>query len=183
MLKKYWKPIFYISLVFLALLVLSVIVLRSQKLETDTCTRLEFQGEYSQAGGPWLPLVEKHAVSSLKGDVVLRGHFSADIPAGETLNVYLNHVDYCLLVNGTEVHRSDSHTRCVCPTPAAPTGRTSAHRPSPSPTRWSCICTTPIPAATPAPFWTCWTISTWAPPPCCPPPSLPGPSSSAAWHC
>ena len=115
MLKKYWKPIFYISLVFLALLVLSVIVLRSQKLETDTCTRLEFQGEYSQAGGPWLPLAEKHSVSSLKGDVVLRGHFSADIPAGETLNVYLNHVDYCLLVNGAEVHRSDSHSTLRLP--------------------------------------------------------------------
>ena len=75
MLKKYWKPIFYISLVFLALLVLAVIVLRSQKLETDTCTRLEFQGEYSQAGGPWLPLAEKpssaRAVSPVLMAVIL----------------------------------------------------------------------------------------------------------------
>lgn len=115
MLKKYWKLIFYTSLVFLTFLVLLVIVLRSQKPETDTCIQLTFQGEYSQAGGPWLPLEEKTSISSLNGDVVLRGRFSANIPAGATLNIYLNHVDYCLLVNGVEVHRSDSHSSMRLP--------------------------------------------------------------------
>lgn len=115
MVKKISGSILYTLLLVLSVTVLLLTVVRSQKLDAETCTAVVFDGEYSQANGPWLPLDSQTALSSLKGDVVLRGHFRSDIPDGETMNVYLNHVDYCLLVDGHEIHRSDSHTSLQLP--------------------------------------------------------------------
>lgn len=113
--KKTSEPILYTLLVVLSVAVLLLTVVRSQKPDTEICTAVVFAGEYSQANGPWQPLDSRTPLSALKGDVVLRGHFRADIPDGEMVSVYLNHVDYCLLVDGHEIHRSDSHTSLQLP--------------------------------------------------------------------
>ena len=59
-----------------------------------------FSGEYSLAGGEWQPLTDPEELYAARGDLVLRGHLSYDVPSGGRLNFYLNHLGYSLYVNG-----------------------------------------------------------------------------------
>ena len=55
-----------------------------------------FSGEYSLAGGEWQPLTDPEELYAARGDLVLRGHLSYDVPSGGRLKVELNHLGYSL---------------------------------------------------------------------------------------
>lgn len=94
------------------LILVSVLLLKEcltgNQASVDLLIPNSFEGEYSQADGPWIPLNEDTVLSALNGDLVLRGCFSEDMPEGETVNFYLNHLSVSISVNGEEIYHSSS---------------------------------------------------------------------------
>lgn len=67
---------------------------------------IAIEGEYSAEGGPWTPLTTETFFQNLDlRDITLRGHFTRDIPKGETLYLNLDHMRVSLQVNGEELYR------------------------------------------------------------------------------
>lgn len=79
---------------------------------------IKFSGEYKIAQSEWKPLVEGMHISSTNGDVWLRGDFLMyDPETGEcignvepdmVLSVYLNHLNFSVLVDGETTYLSDA---------------------------------------------------------------------------
>lgn len=85
--------------------VLSVALHVSQPPEPHRPVPIRFQGEYSWNGTDWLPLAEDGPEGD-GGELFLRGHFSAAIPAGLRLNYFRDHIGGTMRVNGAPAHTS-----------------------------------------------------------------------------
>ena len=103
MLKKYWRTGAHILLILLLVGLLLSVGRTKPQSDYVTSQPLTFVGEYSQNGGAWQPLTGDTQLSALEGDLVLRGHFDQTIPEGQSLNLYLDHLEYCLYINGKVV--------------------------------------------------------------------------------
>lgn len=57
-------------------------------------------GEYSRDGNMWYPLSAECDLSALDGDLLLRGHFSYDIPENARLYYYQDHIGVTIYLNG-----------------------------------------------------------------------------------
>ena len=68
---------------------------------------IHFAGEYSYDGENWQTLTDDSDISALKGDLLLRGHFSDDIPDGGILNYYRDHIMVSACVNGADEYTDD----------------------------------------------------------------------------
>lgn len=89
-----------IGMLFLAVLCLFVLSLGSNQAILSTPLPRTFEGEYRLGEGDWQPLTEDAPLSALDGDLILRGHFTEEIPEEARLNFYLNHIGFSFFVNG-----------------------------------------------------------------------------------
>ena len=89
-----------VLIILTAVICLVVVAKESNQSVLSVPIQQEFMGEYSQDGGEWTPLEPKTSISSYEGDVVLRGHFSYEVPEGARLNFYLNHIGFSFFING-----------------------------------------------------------------------------------
>lgn len=65
---------------------------------------LSLTGEYSEEGGPWLPLTPDVFFQNLTlRNITVRGHFTRDLPKGTKLFLNLDHLYVALRVNETEL--------------------------------------------------------------------------------
>ena len=67
----------------------------------------ELVGEYSYDGENWQPLTEDADLSSLKGELLLRGTFLREMGEGWLLNFYLTHIGATIKVNGELIYQDD----------------------------------------------------------------------------
>ena len=77
----------------LLLVLLAVLLLRfnnrtSMQSDLAMVADVNFEGEYSIAGGPWQKIVHGEHIPSTKGDVTLRGNFHMFTPDGEYIGIY-----------------------------------------------------------------------------------------------
>lgn len=61
--------------------------------------QISFTGEYKQEDGEWTKLTDPEQLSTLEGNLTLRGSFSEDIPSGTVLNFYQNHIAISIYAN------------------------------------------------------------------------------------
>ncbi len=73
--------------------------------------KLQFFGEYSQDGGPWLPLGGTK-LSSLDGELLLRGDFGMLIPEGSVITFYAFHINVAVELNGQLLGGTPSEGQC-----------------------------------------------------------------------
>lgn len=92
-----FQTIMNIILILLALYVLYTQF--AQQTPKQYPVRLRFYGEYSQADGPWTPL-ENTDLSSMDGDLILRGDFGMQIPENSTISFYAFHLRVSFEING-----------------------------------------------------------------------------------
>ncbi len=103
-----WKKVILNIISCIAALVLSTVVIVSACLESNQAATpiivpIRFEGEYSYDGGEsWAPVSEAAKLSSLKGDIILRGRLLSDFPAVSSINFYLNHITAEIFVNGEQ---------------------------------------------------------------------------------
>lgn len=93
-------------MLLLAIVCLLVMALGNTQAMIASPLQQPFYGEYSQDGGAWTPLNDSDRLSALEGNLILRGHFSYDIPPGIRLNFYLNHIGFSISINGELLARS-----------------------------------------------------------------------------
>ena len=77
----------------LLLVLLAVLLLRfnnrtSMQSDLAMVADVNFEGEYSIAGGPWQKIAHGEHIPSTKGDVTLRGNFHMFTPDGEYIGIY-----------------------------------------------------------------------------------------------
>ena len=60
----------------------------SWQAELAMVADVNFEGEYSIAGGPWHKIVDGEHIPATKGDVTLRGNFHLFTPGGEHIGIY-----------------------------------------------------------------------------------------------
>ncbi|MDO4732579.1 MAG: histidine kinase [Bacillota bacterium] len=85
---------------------LSSFVEREDPSFFPTPRSLVFQGECSRDRETWLALTENSSLSSLEGEIFLRGEFSEAIPEGLSFNFYVNHIAAEIFVNGESRYRN-----------------------------------------------------------------------------
>ena len=98
--KSQYSWVGYVLLFLLAALCVFSVLKKNNQAALSRPLPQTFSGEYSLAGGEWQPLADPEELYAAKGDLVLRGHLSSDVPSGARLNFYLNHLGYSLYVNG-----------------------------------------------------------------------------------
>lgn len=86
-------------LLLLAAVCLLTAVCNNNQAVLSSPSRLHLTGEYSRDGETWSPL-EEADFSDWEGDILLRGHFDADIPEGLRIYWYRDHIGIELFVNG-----------------------------------------------------------------------------------
>ena len=111
------------GIVVVMILVLGIILLLKNPKDATQATdpvlpTIKFSGEYKTSEGEWESLVEGMHISSTNGDVWLRGSFFMHDPeTGECignvepdtiLSVYLNHLNFSVLVDGKTIYQSDA---------------------------------------------------------------------------
>lgn len=106
MIKKHWEAGCHVLLIALSAILLLAIYAKSGHPVPAPLTKYAFQGEYSRDRDTWLPLDEDAELSALDGDLFLRGRFDRDIPEGMPVSFYLDHIAYCIYVNGELITRS-----------------------------------------------------------------------------
>ena len=95
-------PKYVLGIFLLLSLALSLFVfnkLHSSQSVPAIMAKVRFEGEYSIANGPWLPIVEGQHISATKGDVVLRGQFVLYSPDGEYVGVFNDEVPIAIYSN------------------------------------------------------------------------------------
>ena len=96
----------YIRLVIIILPILAAIICLAQMIKNNNQASMPipreftFIGEYSYDGVNWYTYNEDSDISALEGDVIVKGHFDAEITEGGMLNIYCNHIGASLYVNG-----------------------------------------------------------------------------------
>ena len=104
MYNKYTKIIAIIMPILLAVICLVLVVKNDNQASMPIPGNLTFTGEFSYDGENWYPYNEDSDISSLDGDVTVRGHFDVDISEGAILNFYCNHIGVSMYVNGEQVY-------------------------------------------------------------------------------
>lgn len=101
----------------LSVAILLMLTLKSNQAMMPVTIGVSFQGEYKIADGEWKPIVKGEKISSINGDVTLRGHFkkelgesnlSNSVEKGEELALYFNHIGGEVLVNGESIRVFDA---------------------------------------------------------------------------
>lgn len=108
-----YAAIIAIPVILSAILLISVCV-KSNQATMSIPIKIEFQGEYSQNGGDLKPL-DGASVSALDGDLYLRGNFNFEIPESAPVNLYLDHIAYCVSVNGEIIASSAMYAAEMSP--------------------------------------------------------------------
>lgn len=103
----------HFTLIFLtaAVLIAAVILFSTlfrfdQKMKSEgNLNSVEILGEYSEEGGPWQTLTHQTDFENKDlRDIIVRGHFSRDIPEGDKLFMNIDHMRVSLRVNGEEIY-------------------------------------------------------------------------------
>lgn len=87
--------------VFLALVCILVMTIRTHQSQMAVPLPLNFDGEYSFDGGEtWQVLTASSDLSADQGDLLLRGHFDNEIFPGGILYLYRDHFGISITING-----------------------------------------------------------------------------------
>lgn len=100
MFKKLWRTYCHFLLIAGAVLLLVMASLHNHQALNAVPVQYTFRGEYSQNGGPWLPLNEQVKLSALEGNLALRGNFGCEIPENEIISFYMDHLQFCVVMDG-----------------------------------------------------------------------------------
>ena len=106
--KKYHLEYISFSLpLLLALICVVSVSLGSYQAMLPIPMPQEFIGEYSYDEENWQQLTETSDLSSVKGDLYLRGTFLREMAEGWQLNFYRNHIGVRIAVNGQQIYQDD----------------------------------------------------------------------------
>ena len=87
--------------VFLALVCILVMTIRTHQSQMAVPLPLNFDGEYSFDGGEtWQGLTAASDLSTEQGDLLLRGHFDEELFPGGILYLYRDHFGITITING-----------------------------------------------------------------------------------
>ncbi|MGN0108213.1 MAG: sensor histidine kinase [Hominilimicola sp.] len=115
--KAQWQAVGQGCLVILAAIVLLAACIRSNQSINPIPLRASFRGEYKIADGEWKPIVKGEKISSMDGDVTLKGYFRTEGPDGEVIgrvtqgspiSLYFNHIGAEIFINGESAHVFDA---------------------------------------------------------------------------
>lgn len=95
-----------LALFAVAAIVLMVACMGSKQSVMSIPIPYVFEGEYSLDGSAWQKLTDDADICALDGDLILRGNFDFDLPAGGILHFYLNHIGVNIYVNGELAYAS-----------------------------------------------------------------------------
>ena len=115
MLKKKWRTYCHFLLIAAASVLL---IFAGWKDSPNTITNVEscaFQGQYSLNGDDWFPLESVDTIGTSDGDLILRGSFGREIPENQQIHFYMNHLQFCMTVNGEIVGMSASWDQWLQP--------------------------------------------------------------------
>lgn len=102
--KKYLRIAAIIMPILLALICLVQVVNNNNQSTMPVPRQYVLLGEYSYDGGNWYPYNEDSDISSLEGDLAVRGHLDSDVTEGAMLNLFCNHIGVSIYVNGEMVY-------------------------------------------------------------------------------
>lgn len=105
-----------LSTVVHILLVLAAVILLfgqfSGEGKSTAARKLSFFGQWSRDGETWHPY-EGEKLSSLKGDLYLRGNFGMQFPEDGALSVYTFHTEVRIELNGTLLYAKGENDPCA----------------------------------------------------------------------
>ena len=115
--KAQWQAVGQGCLVILAAIILLVACIRSNQSANSISLRASFQGEYKIGDGEWKPIVKGEKISSMEGDVTLKGYFQTEgldgevigrVAQGSTISLYFNHIGAEIFINGESAYVFDA---------------------------------------------------------------------------
>ena len=102
--KKY--NIYLIGLVFLFALFLAIVirdVAGGSPMMKNPPEKIGVEGEYSIDGKNYINIEEMDGTIGLTSNIYFRGHFTQDVPKGQEIQLYLNHLFVTVCIKGQEV--------------------------------------------------------------------------------
>jgi hypothetical protein len=120
--KRYLSALGVLLLILLAALLVWFNNSTSAQADGATAARVNFDGEYSIAGGEWHTIEKGKHIPSTKGDVTLRINFSLTDPYGNPMNdmerivpiaLYTNHVGLTFYSGGKIIRITDNENPVI----------------------------------------------------------------------
>lgn len=100
--KEKWQVWPHVLILLSVAVLLVAVCSRNAKHADEKAVPLTFIGEYN-IGGTWKPLTAGTGFSAYDGDLILRGSFSEEIPEGQMLYLYLDHIACNVLLNDVQL--------------------------------------------------------------------------------
>ena len=108
MLGKRNTRILHCLLLFLTVVLMLTVCIRDIPPVEKAPQQIFFRGQYSADGEQWQPITEKTKLSALSGDLFLKGTFDHSSAPGERVHFYLDHLEFCVSINGQRVNSSSA---------------------------------------------------------------------------